>query len=166
MDFMSTAQLLGNLGEFAAAIGVVATLAYLGVQVRQSARATRAGVRADVTRSIIELTRMPLEDRSLSALMFKVEDREEISRDERWEIYWYIGCWWRTFENIHYQYANGLLDDREWSGHLGTIKSNLTGDREMGKLIELVFDREKPSYSPDFAALIENLRKSSTTRPA
>ena len=36
MDLMSTAQLLGNLGEFVGAIAVVATLIYLALQVRQS----------------------------------------------------------------------------------------------------------------------------------
>ncbi len=34
MNLIDTAQLLGNFGEFVGAIGVVATLAYLAVQVR------------------------------------------------------------------------------------------------------------------------------------
>jgi len=36
MDLMSLAQLLGNLGEFVGAVAVVATLAFLVVQVRQT----------------------------------------------------------------------------------------------------------------------------------
>ena len=39
MTLLDTAQLLGNIGEFAGAIAVVATLGYLAVQVRQSKRA-------------------------------------------------------------------------------------------------------------------------------
>lgn len=38
MDLMSTAQLLGNFGEFFGSVGVVATLGYLVVQVRQNNR--------------------------------------------------------------------------------------------------------------------------------
>ena len=38
MDHQTFAQLLGNYGEFVGAIAVVATLAYLAVQVRQSNR--------------------------------------------------------------------------------------------------------------------------------
>lgn len=34
MDFMSTAQLLGNIGEFVGGIGVLVTLMYLAVQIR------------------------------------------------------------------------------------------------------------------------------------
>ena len=46
MDLMSTAQLLGNFGEFVGAIAVVATLAYLAVQVRQSRETLGANTRA------------------------------------------------------------------------------------------------------------------------
>ena len=46
MDLMSTAQLLGNFGEFAGAIAVVATLFYLAVQVKQSKEATKANTQS------------------------------------------------------------------------------------------------------------------------
>lgn len=36
MPFTQTAQLLGNLGEFAGAIAIVVTLGYLAVQIKQS----------------------------------------------------------------------------------------------------------------------------------
>ena len=36
MDLLSTAQLLGNFGEFVGAIAVVVTLFYLAAQVKQS----------------------------------------------------------------------------------------------------------------------------------
>jgi hypothetical protein len=39
MTLMETAQLLGNVGEFVGSIAVVATLAYLAIQVRDAGRA-------------------------------------------------------------------------------------------------------------------------------
>jgi hypothetical protein len=39
MTLMETAQLLGNVGEFVGSIAVVATLAYLAIQVRNAGRA-------------------------------------------------------------------------------------------------------------------------------
>jgi hypothetical protein len=42
MDLHSTAQLLGNLGEFVGAIAVVATLFYLAIQVRSRQRSRRS----------------------------------------------------------------------------------------------------------------------------
>ena len=42
MDLMSTAQLLGNFGEFFGAIAVVVTLIYLAGQLRQNTKALRS----------------------------------------------------------------------------------------------------------------------------
>jgi hypothetical protein len=42
VDVNTTAQLLGNIGEFVAAIAVVASLLFVGFQVRQSDRTQRA----------------------------------------------------------------------------------------------------------------------------
>ena len=40
MDHQSFAELLGNYGEFVGAIGVVASLVYLGIQIKQNTIAT------------------------------------------------------------------------------------------------------------------------------
>jgi hypothetical protein len=42
MDLMSTTQVLGNVGAFIGALGVVATLVYLSVQIRINTRQLRA----------------------------------------------------------------------------------------------------------------------------
>jgi hypothetical protein len=42
MDIMSTAQLLGNFGEFVGPIAILVTLVYLGIQVRKSQIAAKA----------------------------------------------------------------------------------------------------------------------------
>lgn len=44
MDLMSTAQLLGNLGEFFGAIAVLVTLAYLVVQTNVNSKMLRSGI--------------------------------------------------------------------------------------------------------------------------
>lgn len=52
MDLMSTAQLLGNVGEFVGAIAVVITLIYLAIQVRDGKEATEANTRSIRAQSI------------------------------------------------------------------------------------------------------------------
>jgi hypothetical protein len=44
MTLMETAQLLGNFGEFFAAIAVLVTLAYLVVQTRVNTKMLRSGI--------------------------------------------------------------------------------------------------------------------------
>ena len=51
MELMSTAQLLGNFGEFFGAIAVVVTLGYLAAQIRQNTRSMDANRKAVVAQS-------------------------------------------------------------------------------------------------------------------
>ncbi len=55
MNLMDTAQLLGNFGEFFGAIAVVATLAYLAVQIKQCTKVARSTVRQSITDSITSM---------------------------------------------------------------------------------------------------------------
>jgi UDP-N-acetylglucosamine 2-epimerase len=74
---MSTAQLLGNFGEFLGAIAVVATLLYLAVQVRHSKM------------SLDENTRVLEENRKLTreTMLFQLSDRwdkvEHLATEDR-----------------------------------------------------------------------------------
>lgn len=47
-----TLQDLGNIGEFVGAVGVVVSLVYLAVQIRQNTKATRANSVQDLTENI------------------------------------------------------------------------------------------------------------------
>lgn len=47
MDLQTTAQLLGNFGEFAGAIAVVITLGYLAVQVKQNTKSMDRSTRTE-----------------------------------------------------------------------------------------------------------------------
>lgn len=91
MDLMSTAQLLGNFGEFFGAIAVVATLGYLTLEVRRSRLATLASVElARAEQSLREL----LADRDspfMAQLFVKARagetlDDEDVFRIDRYVI--------------------------------------------------------------------------------
>ena len=58
MDHQTFAQLLGNYGEFVGAIAVVATLAYLATQIRQS---NQASSRESYTHWMSEFNKVVLE---------------------------------------------------------------------------------------------------------
>ncbi len=59
MTLMETAQLLGNFGEFFGAVAVVATLAYLAVQIRQNKDATRASTHHEISVGLVEVRSGP-----------------------------------------------------------------------------------------------------------
>ena len=55
MTFIELSEVLGNLGEFVGAIAVVATLAYLALQVRHNSKTVAAATSHSITRSRNEM---------------------------------------------------------------------------------------------------------------
>ncbi len=55
MSALELSQLLGNYGEFVGAIGIVITLIYLAIQVRQNTRMMRASIRQARSDSSVQL---------------------------------------------------------------------------------------------------------------
>ena len=53
---------LGNLGEFLAAIGVIVSLIYLALQIRQNTKSVRASTSRETARDIAGLSEMVARD--------------------------------------------------------------------------------------------------------
>lgn len=145
---------LGALGEFLGAIGVIATLVYLAVQVRQNTRSLEASqrlalaqtyqMRSDALQSMLvqaassviggiicKLTQAgyPENVAALDALT-----PEERSRFRQWQIAQHA-----HWDNMHFQYQQGYLDDEYYNDEFTTRvrrlwpvwqKLGLTGGRK------------------------------------
>lgn len=57
MDHLTFAQLLGNYGEFVGSLGVVATLFYLAIQVRQTRLVTAADMKQRLSEQLVQINR-------------------------------------------------------------------------------------------------------------
>ena len=57
MDMVTTAQVLGNIGEFLGSIGVIATLIYLAIQIRQNTDATNRTAFQDLVNAQAEFNK-------------------------------------------------------------------------------------------------------------
>ena len=69
MDLMTTAQLLGNFGEFFGAIAVVVTLVFLTRQIRQNTKAIQASMASDLTTNVIENSKSIANDHVLAGAL-------------------------------------------------------------------------------------------------
>ncbi len=102
---------LGALGEFVGAFAVVATLAYLAIQVRQNTRMMRANIRQARSDSSVHL--YALGATSVVAAIRSKELRGERLTDEEDQrsFLWNISVW-RSQQTIFFQAQEGLLDDQ------------------------------------------------------
>lgn len=98
------AQLLGNYGEFVGAIGVVATLLFVAIQVRHSAQATDANsheLKATRLRygadSISRFSELIVSNGEVASIWRRGVAGEELDKDERTRFFWLF----RNFIQIH-----------------------------------------------------------------
>lgn len=112
-----TLQDLGNLGELVGAIGVIVSLVYLAIQIRQNTRSVRAASFQEAVRDIIAITDTLAMDPELSRIYWKgLADFESLDADERRRFSSYFVSMFRRLENIVYQTRHGALEAGSWVG--------------------------------------------------
>ena len=142
MDHQAFAQLLGNYGEFVGAIAVVATLAYLAVQVRHSREATETNTKSLRSTARIEsgrywsdeVIRMALSPDMASIVAHGMTDASVLDDNDRERlIAWYTQhC--IAKDSFYHQHRDGLLPDDAWNAHEKTTIGcfNMIRSREYG----------------------------------
>ena len=114
---------LGNIGEFVAAVAVVASLIYLAAQIRQNTQS----VRASTYQSMVQGQRLqPLivEHREIAELIAQaIEDPSRLDEVDQLRLRFMLNLGFRSFDIYHYQYRKGLLEEEQWSGYDNLIRS-------------------------------------------
>jgi hypothetical protein len=120
-------EALGAIGEIVGAIAVVLSLIFLATQIRQNTRSSRtASYQAAVT-SISDLTREIGADPELARIIATGGvDLSTLTPTERLQFTYFALSIIRNFENIHYQYISGAIDEDTWLGWAARIKSSLS----------------------------------------
>ena len=121
MDHLTFAQLLGNYGEFIGAIGVVITLAYLAVQIRQNTRATRAASHHAIVEALNQGNLLQAQDDDLAQIWLSgTSDRSQLSDSER-----------QRFDMLCLSYFH-VFDSLWYSAKIGTAEHDLLLSEEKG----------------------------------
>ena len=115
MDLMSVSQLLGNFGEFIAAIGVVASLMFVGLQIRQSTNATRAQTHQAVTQSILTVGSLVAMRPDVFGRCCQTEDSlEGLSPGDATFFLSAMFGMFKYFELMFVQHKDGSIDSERW----------------------------------------------------
>jgi hypothetical protein len=119
-------QDLGNIGEFVAAIGVIVSLIYLAVQIRQNTRTVRAAAFQQVVDSLADFTSSLSRDRELIEIVIKGNaDFDSLDEVERTRFDFAFISFFRRAENVVVQTEYGTLSADTWTGFRETLKSSL-----------------------------------------
>jgi hypothetical protein len=116
MDHQAFAQLLGNYGEFVGAVAVVATLAYLAVQIRQSNVAAQAASIQAFFAAFNSFADVKQDVTFIQVIRKGFAGWEGLSQDEQVQVHMY---WSQYLSNLHMGYRlyrRGVLDRGSYSG--------------------------------------------------
>lgn len=119
-------EAIGAIGEVGGAIGVVATLVYLSIQIRHSAAVTRAQTRAQISLYADRIIETNINNPSVVRIAERARKGQELSEEEQFVRSMQIRRDFRNAEHSYYQYRVGTYDKAEFRGERNTFAKTLT----------------------------------------
>jgi hypothetical protein len=106
----AVAEMLGGLG-------VIASLFYLGVQIRQNTRSVRASSYHGIVANLSALSGAIGRDVDAANIMIGGgENLESLDSKEQAQFRCLMISLFRSYENIFYQYSQGMIEPAVWRG--------------------------------------------------
>ena len=116
-------EAIGAIGEGVGAIGVIASLAYLSVQIRQNTNSIRAAAAREVLHEAQRFLRHLSSDPEFAELYRRGgADRSSLSEAERYRFDVFVMGAFRNGESLFIQSKRGILSDADWEGNRETLR--------------------------------------------
>ena len=108
---------IGAIGEVLGAVGVIASLFYLGTQIRQNTRSLKASSYHAVVTNLSDLScAMGCDGPTAYVFVRGQSDFHCLSATERAQFAILMVSLFRKYENIFYQFRQEMLDESVWAG--------------------------------------------------
>ena len=106
---------LGSIGEILGAVGVIASLGYLAVQIRQNTNVIKASSHHSLNDAFNGYLKLLIEnERAADILALGVRDIGALDDRQRDTFYAVLSMLFNHFENTFLHHRQGLLDDEQW----------------------------------------------------
>jgi hypothetical protein len=154
-------EAIGAIGEVLGALGVIITLAYLAIQIRQNTRSQRVDSYARSLDRVTSLQARMSDNPKLGAILLKgVLDSNALSRQERVQFTWAFYEMFSGFEFIFHQAESGTLPKDVWNRWAETLFWWLSFPG-----VRAWWDSRPTPFTPDFTDFIERRLATSAERP-
>ena len=142
---------LGSLGEFIGAIAVVASLAYLALQIRHNTRAVRSSMHQDMIESTLRIAESLSDNENVGRIVLKAEeDYESLTREERIRFEAYAERVFGNFESVFYSYRNSMIEQDLWESWESSYLADISRDA-----IRRFWQEQRPPHLRDFMDFVD-----------
>ena len=134
-------------------LAVVASLVFVGLEVRQGAAATRAATVLQLKDTWVQTNLATATSRELNDAFVAVEDNLSPEPQAREMVRSFYRVLFHNWSNAYYQFLNGTLPEGQWLPHLREAEDFATRP-----FTWLMWDDIQIVYDDDFRALIDSIR--------
>jgi hypothetical protein len=143
---------LGNVGEFVAAVAVIASLVYLAVQIRQNTKALKASTHQSLIDSTLSYQALTLENPEVARIRLAGNRSfSELTEEDQYRFRAAMEMMFRLFENAFVQHGRGTLDDEGWHRYAEAVRYHFA---HSPGVVEWWRGRRIP-FGPSFSAWVE-----------
>jgi hypothetical protein len=149
-------EAIGAVGEIVGAAGVIVTLVYLSLPIRQNTRASKAATVQNMTDKWVQINLFLAESSVPVRTYAKLGSDTEEGR-KALALYRALFHQW---SNNHYQFLQGVLDEKLFQPTIQEIESHLEFT-EAGSSLRMAWSHARHIYNEDFCNLMDGILRNS-----
>jgi hypothetical protein len=155
-----TWDIASALAELLGAIGVIVSLLYLAVQIRQNTRQSRSNAQQAILHELGNALRAQAQNKEWAELLNRgLQGLDDLDPIEKLQFLSHVAQILRLYESAYLHHLDGTLDPRFWGGVERAI-ADIMAYRGMRATLAL----RRHHFSPEFVGFAEGLRPQASQR--
>ena len=142
-----------KVAEIGAAIGVIITLIFVGLELQNNAKATEAATRQAALQVGLEYLSLRVDSSVLARAHAKKNNGEKLSPDEKYQLVHEQYINFAGFSHNYYQYRQGFLNSDEWSRRRNIVESLINTN----PYSQIMWEQKSNQFAPEFQELVNSL---------
>ncbi len=146
-------EAVGAIAELVGAIGVIASLIYLAMQIRQNTRSLEANTFQTISdASVGRLMTLARDDVLAERFVEGMIDPSRLEGSVRFQFDAWMRSNFKGYENYYYQYCKGMLDEESFKAQREAIRLSVTPPG-----VAVWWGMNRRWFREDFASLVDSL---------
>lgn len=140
------------MAEIGAAVGVIISLIFVGLQLQSNTEVTEAAIRDAINQKDMQFLSLRIDSSVLARANAKLENDEELSPLEKSQLVHQEYVNFIAFEHSFYQYRKGILEPEKWLRHRKIVQSPIK-DFPYG---QAMWELYRQTFTPEFQRLVDS----------
>jgi len=137
--------------------GVLIGIVLLIVELNQNQKMMKSQVRNEIATEIVDILYQIASNKELANIRRRGDAGDSLSVDEYYRYDHIVTSFFRYWENVHFQYRNGLYDEGEFEYHMKAIMSAFQNNPGVQKLWCDTQDLFASEFKEDINAKLKSL---------